>query len=346
GAVVAHHDVPLVRPRPTLEDVARRKTGVEKALGDGVGGDGRAADRIGRVDLDQLFVDVVGQLAPTGEHDRRRAGLRLLRLRERREADSRRDGRDDEGGAEGGETHRALREWDGRRCVYVVTRPPWRPVAGLSPATLDARKCQPAPMRLRMSRAPAATPIATPPPNRRAVPVPTSGRSQVTGAAISAAATPTITGTNARCTPSTKRSLFCVNWRACQYPNSVTPTVMAMPSKPPTARMNPNTLSLRSGDGDLEIYTPRVRRWFHGVGGRSFHRITSRPRVRDVHFARRPPRSPRAHAGRMPGRGRAGPRRGDSTRHGRREGRDDAAEHALARRVGHGPRAIARVVVD
>src|SRR6185437_1209101 len=276
GAVVAHHDVPLVRPRPTLEDVARRKTGVEKALGDGVGGDGRAADRIGRVDLDQLFVDVVGQLAPTGEHDRRRAGLRLLRLRERREADSRRDGRDDEGGAEGGETHRALREWDGRRCVYVVTRPPWRPVAGLSPATLDARKCQPAPMRLRMSRAPAATPIATPPPNRRAVPVPTSGRSQVTGAAISAAATPTITGTNARCTPSTKRNLFCVNWRACQYPNSVTPTVMAMPSKPPTARMNPNTWSLRSRDCDLEIYTPRARRWFHGVGGRSFHRITSR----------------------------------------------------------------------
>jgi len=41
--------------------------------------------------------------------------------------------------------------------------------------------------------------------------------------------------------------------------------------------MNPNTLSLRSGDGDLEIYTPRVRRWFHGVGGRSFHRVTFRP---------------------------------------------------------------------
>jgi len=49
-------------------------------------------------------------------------------------------------------------------------------------------------MRFLISRAPAATPIATLPPNNKAVPVPTRGNSHTTGAATAAAATPARTG--------------------------------------------------------------------------------------------------------------------------------------------------------
>ena len=66
-------------------------------------------------------------------------------------------------------------------------------------------------------------------------------------------------------------------------------------------------------------------------------------RALDGHVTRRPPRSARAGARRVSKRGAAGPRRSASARHDRRLRRDDAAKHAVARRIGDGSHPVDRV---
>src|SRR6185503_14149334 len=73
-AVIANDDVAFVRSRTTLEDIARRKTGSEKTLGDSVRGRGRVPDRVRRVDLDELFADVARQLLVRRERLSRKDG--------------------------------------------------------------------------------------------------------------------------------------------------------------------------------------------------------------------------------------------------------------------------------
>ena len=89
------------------------KPGVEEAFRDGVRGDRRVADGVRRVDLDQLFVDVVRELL------RRRE--RCLR-REQGGNGERRDGRN--GG--NGQTHR--RSSEKRGCVNVALQAAGGPV--------------------------------------------------------------------------------------------------------------------------------------------------------------------------------------------------------------------------
>ena len=61
-AVVSDDDVALIGPRAALEDVGLRKPRVAESLRHRIRRDGRAADGVDGVDLDQLFVDVVREL--------------------------------------------------------------------------------------------------------------------------------------------------------------------------------------------------------------------------------------------------------------------------------------------
>jgi hypothetical protein len=47
---------------PPRNKVTLGESGVAKPLRDGVRGSGRIADGVGRVDLDELFIDVVSEL--------------------------------------------------------------------------------------------------------------------------------------------------------------------------------------------------------------------------------------------------------------------------------------------
>ena len=59
GAANARDQVAFARIRAEDVNVVGGKTGVEKALGHGVGGNRRTADRIGGIDFDQLLENVV-----------------------------------------------------------------------------------------------------------------------------------------------------------------------------------------------------------------------------------------------------------------------------------------------
>ncbi len=60
--MIANDEIHLVGARPDDLDVGCRETRVEKALLDRLRGQRHIADRVDGVDLDQLFVDVVGEL--------------------------------------------------------------------------------------------------------------------------------------------------------------------------------------------------------------------------------------------------------------------------------------------
>ena len=147
-AVIANDDVALVGARPALEDVRRRKPGVEKSFGDRVGRGRRVPDGVRGVDLDQLFIDVVRELLVRRQ---------TLRRQQRGKGDRCKGGN--------GQTHRRLQVAVG--CVEGCSAGSRRP---------EPSVCRDyAPIRFRMSRAPAATPMPTPPPNSNAVPPPTNG---------------------------------------------------------------------------------------------------------------------------------------------------------------------------
>src|SRR4051812_48671980 len=105
--VVAYDEVVFVRLRPTEEHIALGESSVAKALGDSVRGNRGTADGVNRIDLDQLFVDVVRELL---RRRQRWLGLRGEQNGERKCCD---------GG--NSETHQKLRQSWG--CVNVAARP-------------------------------------------------------------------------------------------------------------------------------------------------------------------------------------------------------------------------------